>query len=171
MKISTKRGDNAHTDLLFARRVKKNCLRVETYAKVDELSSFLGLARSYSKGEHNDIILRIQKDLVKLMTELACANEDFDKLLERKYPIIEQADLEYLEALIEKFEGDGTIFNSWVQSGENHLQASLDIARSQCRRAERGVITLNDTEEVRPLVLKYLNRLSDFLYLLSLSEL
>jgi len=166
MKISTKTGDLGETSLLFNRRVKKNTLRVACYGSIDEFSAYLGLARCLADANTKELILKIQKTLVRIMTELACHSDDYEKLSSLKIHLLDEKDLDLIESKIKEIESSGKCFSKWTQSGENLLQTYLDIARTQCRRAERKIITLTENESVRELLIKYLNRLSDLLYLL-----
>jgi len=166
MKISTKTGDLGETSLLFNRRVKKNTLRVSCYGAIDEFSAFLGLARCVADDEAKSFILEIQKTLVRIMTELACHQDDYEKLSCLKISLLDENDLDIIESKIKEIESKGNCFSKWTQSGENLLQTYLDIARTQCRRTERKIITLAEKENVRELLIRYLNRLSDLLYLL-----
>lgn len=169
MKISTKTGDRGKTKLMFGREVSKSCLRVRAYGAVDELSSSLGLARAFAgKTTLADTIFSIQKNLVFLMTELATAKEDFEKLATKSIKILDEDSLKIFEEEIEKLESGGEVFNGWKHSGENTLQAALDIARAKCRTAEREVVALNEAEFLpREFPIVYLNRLADLLWLMA----
>ncbi len=168
MKISTKTGDNATTSLMFGRRVSKASQRVGAYGAIDELSAWIGCARAQADEELAEELLAIQKKLVPLMTELATANEDFPKLSEKKVRLLEESDLAEVEKKIEEFENNQNTFSGWKYAGQTRLDAALNMARVQCRKAEREMAALNETEKLpRPLPLKYINRLSDLLYLYS----
>ncbi len=168
MKISTKTGDTGKTKLMFGKSVFKNSPRVCAYGAVDDLSATLGFARSFADKETAEFILKIQKTLVFLMTELATANEDFGKLKEHKIRLLNESDLKLFEDKIQAAEDNGNLFNSWTYSGENHLQAALDMARTRCRFAEREIVALANSEGLaRDFPLKYINRLSDLLWILS----
>lgn len=172
MKISTKGGDKGETSLMFGRRVSKACLRVRAYGCVDELSASIALARAYAKGsELADKLLQIQKKLVFLMTELATAKNDFHLLAEKNIKLLDETDLRELEVEIEQFESKGDTFTGWKHAGDTLLDASLDVARVKCRSAEREIIALNETEPLpRDFPIVYINRLSDLLYLYSITE-
>lgn len=169
MKISTKTGDGGRTCLMFAREVSKNSLRVRAYGAVDELSATLGMARALaSDSPVAEEILDIQKKLIPLMTELATAPEDFAKLSEKKITILSQEDLDVLERRIEDFESAGDVFAGWKLSGENALQAALDVSRAKCRSAERDVVALAESEKLpRDFPIVWLNRLADLLWLMA----
>ncbi len=168
MKISTKGGDFGKTKLVFLRETSKASPRVCAYGAVDEFSATLGFARSFATGELNTKILHIQERLVLLMTELATAKDDFPKLAEKKIKTLGEADLSEIESQIEEYEKIGNIFSGWTHSGENTLQAALDMARARCRTAEREIVKLAESEGLaRNFPLQYVNRLADLLYLMS----
>lgn len=171
MKISTKTGDLGSTKLMFGRDVLKCAPRVRAYGALDDFAATLGLARSFAGAELAAEILKIQENLVFLMTELATSNEDYHKLAEKNFRLLGESDLAEIEARIEGLEKDGEIFSGWKHSGENSLQAALDMARSRCRAAEREIVALNGIEPLpRPFALKYVNRLSDLMWLLAQSS-
>ncbi len=168
MSISTKRGDDGTTSLLFNKRVSKTHPRVMTYGRVDELSAALGLCRAHSKDQPTkDLIHRVQKELVNYMGELAAIDED-QELYQKKYgqDAISEAMVETLSALV--LEKEKAIqFKGWSYPGATVADAFFDSARSSCRRAERGVVALKESGAfVRPVLIQYLNRLADLLWLL-----
>lgn len=169
MSISTKGGDGGKTSLMFGRRVGKSCARVGAYGAVDELSSALGMARAFADDATlAENILEIQRTLIKLMTELATASEDFPKLSEKKIPLLEDSDLKKVEALIESLESGGTAFREWQIPGSSKANAALNMARAICRRAERDTAALDSEDPLpRRLPLAYLNRLADLIFLWS----
>jgi cob(I)alamin adenosyltransferase len=164
MSISTKTGDDGTSGLLFNRRVPKTDARIEAYGSVDEFNAALGLARAAAgPGPLNDEILRIQKELVLLMGELALLDEDRPRYEKAGHRYIAPADVERLTALVH--EGEKTVsFKDWVMPGANPLAAALDFARTVCRRAERRVLTLRDYQPINPEIIRYLNRLSDLCF-------
>ena len=106
------------------------------------------------------------------MTELATANEDFPKLSEKKVRLLEESDLAEVEKKIEEFENNQNTFSGWKYAGQTRLDAALNMARVQCRKAEREMAALNETEKLpRPLPLKYINRLSDLFFVMARHEL
>ena len=171
MSIITGRGDHGETDLLFGKRMAKSSLRAEALGCVDELNAALGLARADSR----DALLveridAIQTRLFGLMGELACDAEDAGKYGEKAYARITRADVAWLEELARGIEAQGVRFTGWaVPGGEGSMErAALDFARTAARRAERVVWRLDESgvavpEEVRI----FLNRLSDFLWILA----
>ena len=164
MSISTKTGDDGTTSLLFGRRVSKTDLRVEACGAVDELNATLGMARAaIGPDVMSDEILRIQTDLVMLMGELALAAEDRPKYEERGGKCLGAEDPTRLTCLIDALEKQETsILKDWHMPGGTVSGASLDFARTVCRRAERAVLALPG---VNPEIIRYLNRLSDLCWL------
>ena len=166
MSIATRTGDQGKTSLMYGRRIDKFDLRVETYGTVDELNAALGLARAHAtlplvKSE----LLLIQKELVALMGELAVATEDAARYAADKYPKLTEPMLTHLDELVAAMEREKISFQGWATPGANLASAALDVARTVCRRAERLVAKLAAGQEVDLLVIRYLNRLSDLLWL------
>ena len=168
MSIATRTGDNGTTGLMYGRRVAKYDLRVETYGTVDELNAALGLARAHAELPLvKDELLLIQKQLVALMGELAVAPEDTARYRADKYPKLEEAMLAHLDDLVARIENEKVSFDGWATPGANVPSAALDVARTVCRRAERLLAKLAASNEIDPLVIRYLNRLSDLLWLMA----
>ncbi|MEO0509323.1 MAG: cob(I)yrinic acid a,c-diamide adenosyltransferase [Verrucomicrobiota bacterium] len=168
MSISTKRGDDGTTALLFGKRVPKNHPRVMTYGRVDELNSTLGLCRAHAA--HHVIqknILKIQKELVYMMSELSTEEADQAKLAE-KYngKLIDSKKVEALTNLVHELEAREGGFKGWSYLGNAPADAFFDLARTTCRRCERGLVTLQESgATVRSELIAYLNRLADLLWL------
>jgi cob(I)alamin adenosyltransferase len=168
MSIATRTGDRGQTSLMYGRRVAKFDLRVETYGTVDELNAALGLARAQARLPLvADELLLIQKQLVALMGELAVAPEDAARYAKDKYPKLTEEMLQHLDALVAQIESQKITFDGWATPGASVASAALDVARTICRRAERLVAELASTHEVDLLVIRYLNRLSDLLWLMA----
>lgn len=167
MSIATRTGDAGTTALMFNRRVSKSHPRVEAYGSVDELNAAIGLARATSEqGEDGPHLFLIQKDLVGLMGELATAPEDLDRYLKAGLPRINPQSTEKLDALVRELESRHISFRGWATPGATVHAAALDMARTVCRRAERQVCAVQETDEhANPEILVYLNRLSDLLWL------
>jgi cob(I)alamin adenosyltransferase len=165
--IVTKTGDSGTTALMFGRRVSKNHPRVEAYGAVDELNAALGLARA--SAEHDflrDNLLVIQKDLVTLMGELATAVDDLERYVKGGYSLVTADLTAKLDQLVQQIEAEKISFKGWATPGANVSSATLDVARTVCRRAERRVCALQPTDELRnPEIVIYLNRLADLLWL------
>jgi len=161
--ISTKRGDTGQTSLAGGIRVSKSSLRVDTYGNVDELNSSLGFARSICENEaFCESTLRIQRELFRVGSALATPPES------PKPPVvIEDALVEVLTNEVHQLEAMEGMVSDWSVSGAHPAGAAYDMARTICRRAERGVVRLMESgEDVQPSVISYLNRLSDLLWLM-----
>jgi cob(I)alamin adenosyltransferase len=170
MSIATKTGDAGETALMYGRRVPKMHRRVEAYGTLDELNAALGLFRATA--DHAVIqekIYAIQNELVVLMGELAVADEDRERFQKDGFPLVEPAMVERLTALVDDLEKNHHItYKHWATPGQNLESATLDVARTVCRRAERRIVALADSAEyVNPETIRYLNRLSDVLWLLA----
>jgi cob(I)alamin adenosyltransferase len=166
MSIATRTGDAGKTSLMYGRRVEKFDPRVETYGTVDELNAALGLARAQAEFPLvKTELLLIQKQLVALMGELAVAPEDAARYAGDKYPKLTPDMLQHLDDLVARIEQEKITFDGWATPGANVPSATLDVARTTCRRAERLVAKLAAANEADLLVIKYLNRLSDLLWL------
>ncbi len=164
MKIYTKTGDKGKTSLYDRTRVLKSDVRVESYGTIDELNANLGLARQFIDDQRViNIILRIQKSLFDVGAELA--TPDPSSIKKR----INQDDISFLEECIDYYIASkkDNVFK-FTLPGSTKADASLHVARTVCRRAERRIIELSQSEEVSELVIKYVNRLSDLLYALTL---
>lgn len=163
MSIVTKTGDEGLTSLWSGERVWKDDLRVEAYGTVDELSSALGIARHGCRlSETIAEIERIQRELVRVAAELASRGQAFDRPLTEG----DEADLtRRVEAL------EGAIpLTGFVLPGMTQGSAALDFARTICRRTERRVVALARDAEVSDALRRWLNRLSDYLFMLARSE-
>jgi cob(I)alamin adenosyltransferase len=162
-KIYTRGGDTGHTSLGDSTRVSKTSLRVVAYGDVDEVNSVIGVARLAISGDADDMLSRIQNDLFDLGADL-CTPEQ----LEPKYPPLRviQEQVDRLEQEIDGLNADLTELNSFILPGGSSASAHLHLARTVCRRAERRIIALSDSEKINPLTVVYMNRLSDFLFVL-----
>ncbi|HSI84474.1 MAG: cob(I)yrinic acid a,c-diamide adenosyltransferase [Candidatus Methylacidiphilales bacterium] len=178
MSISTRTGDEGTTALMYGRRVSKNHFAVETYGTVDELNSALGMARATSPDAWVQThLLGIQRNLVALMGQLAVAPEDTERYASSKYPKLTPEMLAVLDHLVMELESQKITFEGWATPGDTVAAAALDVARTVCRRAERLVIAGYGqgadgsakepvSDHIR-LIIQYLNRLSDVLWLLA----
>jgi len=159
MGIYTKTGDKGTTSLFDGIRVSKDDIRVESYGTVDELGTFMGLAKNYVEdSEMYDLIQNVQNKLFTVATNLA--TEDGSKV---KFHITED-DISDLEKIIDKYMGLLNNPTGFIVPGSSTKSAYLHVARTVCRRAERRIISLSGVAIVDPLVIKYVNRLSDALY-------
>ncbi len=159
MNIYTKAGDKGKTSLYDGVKVSKDDIRVESYGTIDELGSFLGLAKNYVENDtmYNEI-QEIQNKLFTVATNLA--TEDHSKVA---HYIVEE-DIKRLEDLVDFYMGALNNPTGFIVNGSNTKSAYIHVARTVCRRAERNIIKLASNVEVDPLVIKYVNRLSDTLY-------
>lgn len=158
MSIYTKTGDAGETGLYTGERVKKSSLRVAVYGTVDELDSVLGLARAFAaKAEVRERVLALQKKLPALMADLASRAQE---------AMIAEADVAALEQAMDELEGRLPPLTSFLVPGDTQGGAALDHARTVTRRAERLFCRLAEEEEVHDTDRRYLNRLSDYCFLL-----
>ena len=167
MKIYTKTGDTGQTGLLGGLRVAKDAPRIEAYGTVDELNAAIGVARSQAPPDDIDRLLtQIQNTLFDLGAELATAGGQHRELAK-----ISDLHIETLETEIDRFEAGLEPLKQFILPGGTPLAAHLHLARTICRRAERRVVTLIAAEntELSPLIIVYLNRLSDLLFVLARS--
>jgi cob(I)alamin adenosyltransferase len=164
MKIYTKTGDVGETSLFGGRRVLKSELRIESYGTIDELNSWIGLLRDVqTEATTKDLLKTIQDRLFTIGAELA-ADPENAKL---KTPDLHESDVELLEKAIDEMDEQLEPLRNFVLPG-GHIHVSYcHIARTVCRRAERLCVALHQATVVPPLVIKYLNRLSDYLFTLS----
>ena len=171
MSITTKRGDEGETDLLYGKRISKTDLRVETLGAIDELNTVIGLARCHGgKGLGEDLDW-LQEKLVGLMGELAVLPEDLERYLQDGMPKILDEDVMRVESQAKAIEEAGVSFKGWARPGASGSvpAAFLDQARTVSRRAERRVLTLSKEGGLLEVSL-FLNRLSDYLWLLARRE-
>ena len=152
---------------MYGKRVSKDHPRVDAYGSVDELNAALGLARSLARKDGKELLEKIQKALVGLMGELAVAAEDLHRYESDGYARLKDEDLDLLDRKIEQMEKAAPKASGWSTPGGTTAGAALDLARTVCRRAEREVWKLEKAQgNIRSLIPRYLNRLSDCLWLL-----
>ncbi|MBB80408.1 MAG: ATP:cob(I)alamin adenosyltransferase [Roseibacillus sp.] len=166
MSITTKRGDNGGTDLMFGKRTAKIGNRIEAIGSLDELNAALGLVRVEANASLGKSIDLLQGYLVGLMGELAVLSEDLEKYRSSGHPSITDDEVKLLENLASELEESGIVFDGWARPGSkgSRTGAQLDFARTVCRRAERRVLALSE-ELSNTNILLFLNRLSDLLWL------
>jgi cob(I)alamin adenosyltransferase len=167
--ITTRRGDDGTTSLLYGQRVPKDHPQIEALGTCDELNTALGLARAAGgDAGASALLLSIQKDLVALMGELACDGADLVRYRESKFPKLDEASLARVDAAAAALESRGLRFDGWATPGATPLAAAYDNARTTARRCERRLVSLsNQGREVGALTMAYLNRVSDLLWLLA----
>jgi len=163
-KIYTRKGDGGETSLIGGQRVPKYDDRIEAYGTVDELNSFIALIRDLSHDEWaNAILLGVEERLFTVESVLAAATPaDMEKL-----PRITGADIQHLEKAIDFMNESLPPISSFILPGGHPLNSYTHVARTVCRRAERCVVRMATSEEQHQMGLKYLNRLSDFLFVLA----
>lgn len=164
MKVYTKKGDGGKTSLIGGTRVPKHALRIESYGTVDELNSYLGLIRDQKIDKiYIDQLLEIQDRLFTagslLAVDPAGSNMNLPQLID--------SDLTFLEDKIDEMDALLPPMKSFVLPGGHQTVSFCHIARCVCRRAERLLSELNENEELDPILMKYMNRLSDYLFVLS----
>jgi cob(I)alamin adenosyltransferase len=164
MKIYTLTGDDGTTSLSGGRRVPKYSIRVEAYGSVDELIAWIGLLRDHKENQNRkELLLYIQSQLMRCAAALA-----YDSKNSVSRMILPDNDcISVLEKEIDLMEETLPLLNSFILPGGNMLVSYCHIARCVCRRAERAVSRLNKTEKSPEIVSKFLNRLSDFLFVLA----
>ena len=165
-KIHTKTGDLGKTSLIGGTKVPKSHLRIETYGTVDELNSTIGLLGDHLDDAHGKIILReIQDRLFTIGSSLAC---DPDKEPLMKIPDLKDEDITLLEREIDAMQDVLPVMKSFILPGGHVAVSTAHVVRCVCRRAERLCVNMQEHELfVEPLVIKYLNRLSDYLFVLA----
>ena len=166
MSIVTKTGDKGETSLMYGRRVSKSDPRVDAYGYVDELNAALGLARAFSENAFiSEQILLVQKDLIVVMGELATAREDIDRYVKDEFKLTSAEMIDRIGGVIVDLEKDKSLYpKDWAIPGGTVVSAALDFARTTARHAERRVAALKN---LNPEILRYLNRLSDFCWVLA----
>jgi cob(I)alamin adenosyltransferase len=163
VKIYTKIGDSGTTSLLGGARVSKAHLRIDAYGTVDELNSFLGLLRDQPVNENRkDILKEIQDRLFTLGAELA-SEPGKDNIVK---PDLMDSDIQLLENEMDAMETDLAPLKNFILPGGHPSISYAHIARTICRRAERICIALSEESPVAPIVIQYLNRLSDYFFML-----
>ncbi|HNE92754.1 MAG TPA: cob(I)yrinic acid a,c-diamide adenosyltransferase [Chitinophagaceae bacterium] len=166
MKIYTKTGDAGKTSLIGGTKVPKSHIRIESYGTIDELNSYIGLVADYSSEEHIKIILKeIQDRLFTIGSSLA-TDPDKDPIM--KLPDLKEEDILLLEQEIDNMNKELPVMKSFILPGGHVVVSTTHIARCVCRRAERICVAMQQEEMfISPIVIKYINRLSDYLFMLA----
>ncbi|WP_167618944.1 cob(I)yrinic acid a,c-diamide adenosyltransferase [Maribellus sediminis] len=165
IKIYTKTGDDGTTGLVGGSRVKKYDLRLEAYGTVDELNAAVGVIRSYEvEDDIKELLLNIQNKLFNIGSRLASdeKGEAFTADL-----AIKIEDIAVLEDAIDRLEEELPKLKNFILPGGDIVVAQCHVARTVCRRAERRIVEFSETEKVQPDLIKYINRLSDFFFVLA----
>ncbi|MFT3936347.1 MAG: cob(I)yrinic acid a,c-diamide adenosyltransferase [Chitinophagaceae bacterium] len=166
LKIYTKTGDKGNTSLIGGTKVPKSHLRIEAYGTVDELNSYIGLCRDLLTDEQSrKTLLEIQDRLFTIGSCLACDPEKEPKM---RIPDVKDSDVKLLENEIDGMNASLPEMKSFILPGGHTSVSHLHVARCICRRAERCSVRLQiENEAVEPIVIQYLNRLSDYLFVLA----
>ena len=163
--VYTKTGDKGETSLIGGTRVAKNDIRIEAYGTVDELNSHIGLLRSYIREEELlNVIIDIQNQLFNIGYFLAL---DISVSGKKSNIKLDEVSIDTLEKQIDKMEQALPPLSGFVLPGGHQAVSFCHIARTVCRRAERRVIEMREKYEIDSRIIRYLNRLSDFLFVLS----
>lgn len=165
-RIYTKTGDKGSTSLIGGTKVAKSHIRIESYGTIDELNSFIGLCADHLVDEHSKNTLReIQDRLFTIGSSLACDPEKEPGL---KIPDLKEEDIRFLESEIDKMDDQLPAMKNFIIPGGHPAISTLHIARCVCRRAERICVLMQEEQLfVDPLVIQYLNRLSDYIFVLA----
>ena len=169
MSIATRTGDDGATGLLYGQRRPKHDPQIEAVGACDELNVALGAAKPHlADPARRELLEAVQRNLVALMGELACAEADAARYAASKFAQVGEDDLRRLDEGVAAREAGGMKFDGWATPGANALAAALDQARVVARRAERRLVALPaHGRTVRPVVGRYLNRLADLLWLMA----
>ena len=164
MKVYTKTGDFGETSLLGGTRISKAELQIESYGTIDELNSFIGLIRDQITDEPTLIeLIEVQDRLFTIGSLLA-----YDKKKQKtQLPVIKEIDVKRLENEIDKMDKTLPLMKAFILPGGHTHVSYIHISRCVCRRAERQIVRLNRNCEIPTILIKYLNRLSDYLFVLS----
>nr|WP_295866543.1 cob(I)yrinic acid a,c-diamide adenosyltransferase [uncultured Chitinophaga sp.] len=166
LKIYTKTGDKGKTSLIGGTKVPKSDLRIDAYGTVDELNSYIGLVSDYTADPDTKTLLKeIQDRLFTVGAALAC---DPDKETKMRIPDLHEADIQLLESSIDKMNEELPPMKHFILPGGHVAVSTCHVARCVCRRTERLCVGMQEQEMfIEPLVLKYINRLSDYLFVLA----
>jgi cob(I)alamin adenosyltransferase len=164
MKIYTKTGDRGETSLIGGTRVQKHHIKIEAYGTVDELNSYTGLVRDlFDDKDSGTLLTEIQNQLFVIGSHLA---EDHERS-KMKLPDVHESWITDLEKAIDKMNDSLPELKNFILPGGHPVVSHAHIARCICRRAERCVTALAETEETNPFIIQYLNRLSDYFFTLA----
>ena len=163
-KVYTKRGDKGETDLLGGSAARKDSLKVESYGCIDETSSFIGLARYYTK---NKVIKERLKEIQNKLLVLGGFLASDDKGKEMMKDQIKEEHIKLLEEYIDEYNQKLPPLTHFILPGDDEVAAHFHVARTVVRRAERRIVSLAAQEDLNPLIQKYVNRLSDLMFVLA----
>ena len=166
-KIYTRTGDGGETGLGDGTRTAKFSGRVEAYGTVDELNSAVGLAKLHASGETGELLAAIQNDLFDLGADLCVPPKEGEEVAEHPPLRMDSGQVERLEREIDRFNADLEPLRSFVLPGGAVISAHLHLCRTVARRAERRTVEISRTETVNPDAIRYLNRLSDWFFVVA----
>jgi len=161
-KIYTRGGDKGQTSLVDGSRLPKHAIRIEAYGTVDEASSVIGIARLHVGGDIDAALSRIQNDLFDLGADLATPGTEMENALR-----VQPSQVEWLEQQIDAINAGMKPLNSFILPGGSPASAYLHLARTVVRRAERMTTAAAEQEPINPVAIQYLNRLSDYMFVLA----
>jgi cob(I)alamin adenosyltransferase len=164
MKVYTKTGDKGKTSLYGGTRVAKSDKRIDAYGNIDELNAYIGWLRDQPVNAEREALLKEIQDRLFTIGSILASSPEKRNL---KKPDLVEADVELLESAIDLMEIDLEPLRYFVLPGGNSIVSFCHIARTVCRRAERSIVLLNQSDDVPDLVIQYINRLSDYLFVLS----
>ena len=165
MKIYTRTGDDGTTGLIGGTRVKKHNIRLESYGTIDELNSYMGMIRAMQTDKKTDQVIEgIQNKLFVIGANLA--TEESIEIVKKQLPC-KKSDVELLEKEMDRMNLELPDLRNFILPGGAQVAAVCHVARTVCRRAERRIVELAESQEVDAQLIKYINRLSDYLFVLS----
>lgn len=165
MKIYTRTGDKGQTGLLGGARVPKDHSRIEAYGTVDELNSHLGMLRDLAAPHHGELLSGIQHTLFAIGSRLASSSEE--EASKYRVPQVADTDIEALEGAMDTMDAELEPMRNFILPGGHPAISQAHICRTVCRRAERRVVQLAAQEDIPYAVVRYLNRLSDLLFVMA----
>ena len=170
-RVYTRSGDDGDTGLLYGGRISKSDLLTEAYGTVDELVSMMGFARSLSQSDKvKETLIQLQKQLFQIASELSTLPENYEHL-QKNLGLIGVDWVEALEQAIDDFKSELDLPDAFIVPGASQASATIDISRAVCRRVERRVVELKNQDRLpNPEVLRYMNRLSDLLFVIARYE-
>jgi cob(I)alamin adenosyltransferase len=164
MKIYTKTGDRGETSLFGGKRVSKADLRIDAYGTVDEVNSYIGLLRDQDVNQKRKTVLVEIQDRLFTVGSMLAAEPGNKKI---KIPLLSETDVQFLEKEIDAMEQELPPMKFFVLPGGHQSVSFCHIARTVCRRAERLIVALDQMEVIDEIIIEYMNRLSDYLFVLS----
>ena len=167
-KLYTKKGDDGTTGLISGKRVSKHHVRIKSYGTVDELNAWVGMIRNFKIDKNTEnTLVRIQNELMTVASQLADDTSYEVSKLDKILQPIDDENVKYLEDQIDLINDELPELKNFVIPGGHVIVSYAHLARCTCRRAERFVTELNEIENVPHTIIAYINRLSDFLFILS----